>query len=303
MSILSFVFREIVYRPVFNLLMLFYAVFPVKDLGIALVFATVFLRLAFLSHAISSARERLKMEMIQDEVEELKKRFGHDKMLLAKKISDLYKEKRINPTGSCLFSIFQLLFFIALFQVFSSGISSGNIDKSLIYSVLKSFVNYPDSLNTNLFGMFDLRTGSSQTIFGISIVFLSGIIQYIQGIFLVPKNKPPVENSSDQERFAYEMAKQARFINPLMTVLIGFGLPLGLSFNILVSGVVGVIQSFVLRKFIGEKKSNNSVLLASNVKVNEEKKGKQTIINRQDFLRKRKEEKLKLKNGKRKKKN
>ena len=64
-----------------------------------------------------STRAMKRMQQLQPEVEELKKKYKDNPQALNKKIMELYKNYKINPLGGCLPLLFQFPIFIALYQV------------------------------------------------------------------------------------------------------------------------------------------------------------------------------------------
>ncbi|UCG34603.1 MAG: membrane protein insertase YidC [Candidatus Omnitrophota bacterium] len=64
-----------------------------------------------------STQAMKKMQQLQPEVEELKKKHKDNPQKLNKEIMELYKKYKVNPLGGCLPLFFQFPIFIALYQV------------------------------------------------------------------------------------------------------------------------------------------------------------------------------------------
>jgi len=84
-------------------------------LGIMLLSAAIYAILFPFSRKSTQAMK--KMQQLQPEVEELKKKHKDNPQKLNKEIMELYKKYKINPLGGCLPLFFQFPIFIALYQV------------------------------------------------------------------------------------------------------------------------------------------------------------------------------------------
>jgi len=58
-----------------------------------------------------------RMQEVQPQIEELRKKYKDNPAKLNKEIIELYRQHRVNPLGGCLPLFFQLPVFIALYQV------------------------------------------------------------------------------------------------------------------------------------------------------------------------------------------
>ena len=142
----------------------------------------------------------------------------------------LYKEEKINPFSSCLPLLIQLPFLFALYSVFQTGLSNG--DLNLIYP----FIYNPGHINTLAFGFLNLADKNW------ILAVLAGAAQFWQAKMLMVK-KPEINNKdSKDEGMASMMNKQMTYMMPIMTVFIGVSLPGGLVLYWLVMTVLTALQ-------------------------------------------------------------
>ncbi len=89
-------------------------------------------------------------------------------------------------------------------------------------------------------------TGNKNIIFAL----LAGATQFIQSKMMLTSQPPRVKGSED-ESMANIMNQQMTYVMPIMTAVIGYQLPAGLSLYWAVNGILGILQQY----FIFTKKS------------------------------------------------
>lgn len=236
-------FQTIVFQPIFNLLVGLYNVVP--DIGIVIALVTLAIKLVLWPLTASSIKAQKAMSDLQPKLDELKVTYKDNQQQLAQETMRIYKENKVNPFGSCLPLLIQLPIFLALYWALSAGLSSQN------FNLLYSFVHNPGAINTVTLRLFDLNHPS------VVLAVLAGAAQFWQAKMLM-RRKPPVaagEGSKD-EGMAAMMNKQMLYMMPLLTVVIGFKLPSGLTLYWLISTILTVIQ----QKILFRKTADSSVV-------------------------------------------
>ncbi len=219
MSLIKSFFSVTVFQPLFNALILLYLLIP--DLGVAIVLLTVIIKLLLLPTSRKAIESQKKMQEIQPEVKELQKKYKHDRQLQSQKIMELYRKKNVNPASGCLPMIVQLVFLIALYQVFLTGLGSDNIGQYLY-----GFVESPQQLNPIAFGFLDLSVPNN------FLALVVAALQFVQGKMMLKKQdlkkssdkKKPAKKDSQkpaEPEFAELFQKQILYMGPLFTLLIG----------------------------------------------------------------------------------
>jgi YidC/Oxa1 family membrane protein insertase len=106
---------EIITRPMFKLMDFLYRYFG--NFGLAILGTTVIVKLLFFPIANRQYASMAKMKMLQPKMEELKAKFGDDKMALQTGMMQLYKEEKVNPLAGCWPIFLQVPVFFALYKV------------------------------------------------------------------------------------------------------------------------------------------------------------------------------------------
>ncbi len=250
---MSFIFDLafiVFYQPLLNLLVFFYNVIPGKDVGLAIIAVTIFIKLILYPFSRKSLQSQKALQDLQPKVEELKVKYKDQKETLGIEMMKLYKSEKVSPFSSCLPLLIQFPFLIALYHVFQVGLS----DASLTH--LYSFISNPGSLNAIAFGLIDLSKPF------IPLAVLAGASQFVQVRMMTTRQAPMKVGGSQDENMLAMMNKQMMFIMPIMTIIIGSTLPGGLSLYWFVTTILTVAQQYVT--FRGHKDSSVATIVTPN---------------------------------------
>ncbi len=102
-------------KPMFKMMDFFYRYFG--NFGVAILITTIVVKGLFFPLASKQYASMANMKKVQPKMEELKKRFGDDRMGLQKAMMELYKEEKINPVAGCWPILLQIPVFFALYKV------------------------------------------------------------------------------------------------------------------------------------------------------------------------------------------
>jgi YidC/Oxa1 family membrane protein insertase len=248
---MAYLFKTVFYQPILNLLIFFYNIIPGHDLGLAIILLTIAIKFILYPLSKQSIKSQKALTDIQPKIEELKKKHANKKEDLARATMQLYKNNKVNPLSSCLPLLIQLPFLFAVFQVFRDFGNNGDI-----LNYVYSFIARPENINSfGLFGLLDL-SGPSRV-----LAVLAGAAQFWQTKMLSTKRPPVKTAGAKDEDFAAIMNKQMLYMMPVLTVVIGFSLPGGLSLYWFISTLLTVIQQFYMFK-----KKDNKVIEGEIVK-------------------------------------
>jgi len=246
------IFTTIFYQPILNLLVYLYNTVSFHDLGLAIIFLTVVLKLLLWPLGRSAIKSQKSLQDLQPKIDELKKKYT-DKAELSKATMDLYKENKVNPFSSCLPLLIQLPFLIAVYRVFQDGV---NNKLSYVYS----FIVRPESINLISFGFLDLGKPN------IPLAILAGLAQFWQAKMMVTK-KPAVKTAgSKDEGMAAIMNKQMLYFMPAITIFIGISLPGGLTLYWFILTLVTALQQLLTFRKKDEKGADDQIIEGSIVK-------------------------------------
>jgi YidC/Oxa1 family membrane protein insertase len=237
-------FNEILTRPILNLLLWLYDVIPGHDIGLAIIVLTIIVKGVLYPFAVAQIRQQRALQALQPKMDEIRSRLKDDKETQAKELMALYKAEKVNPAASCLPLLVQLPVFIALYHALQSGLSSHGLEQ------LYHFVPNPGTVDATLLGFVDL----SKPNYVLAVV--AGAIQYWQTKQIIKPagavSQPPAvvagKPGSKDESMAAMMNKQMLYLMPVMTIVIGFGLPGGLTLYWLTMSLLTVLQQWYMIK-------------------------------------------------------
>ncbi len=246
MSYIVLVYNTIFYQPLFNALVWLYNTIPGHDIGLAIIFLTLVIRVILFPLYYQSIKSQRALQDIQPKVEALRKQYKDDQEKMAKELMILYKSENVNPFSSCLPLLIQLPFLIALYQVFIHGLQSQSME------MLYAFIQNPGTINTISLGFIDLSKPS------IVLAIMAGLAQFWQSKMMMTKNPPLIKGKeiagSSDEKMMSIMNKQIVYFMPMFTVIIGVSLPAGLSLYWFLTTLLMALQQVWMFK---KKKKDN----------------------------------------------
>lgn len=228
-------FQVILYQPIFNGFVGLYNIIP--DIGVVILIVTIIIKLTLYPLTAKSIAAQKSMTDLQPKLEALKKKYKGDQQKIAQETMKLYKENKVNPLGSCLPLLIQLPIFLALYWVLRAGLTTDNFD------LLYPFIASPGHINPISLGIIDLAQRS------VVLAFLAGGAQFWQAKMMMRKKPPKAagEGGKDENMMAM-MNKQMLYFMPVLTVIIGFQLPGGLTLYWFLSTLLMALQQLFMFK-------------------------------------------------------
>ena len=89
----------------------------VGNFGLAIILATILLRILLFPLANASFKSMGKMKKVQPEMEKIKKRFADDQQKQQQEMMELYKREKVNPLTGCLPMLVQFPILFAFYKV------------------------------------------------------------------------------------------------------------------------------------------------------------------------------------------
>lgn len=235
-------FQAILYQPIFNAFVGLYNLIP--DVGVVVLIITVIIKVVLYPLTSSSIKSQKALTDLQPKMEALKKEYKGDQQKIAQETMKLYKENKVNPLSSCLPLLIQLPILIALYYVLRMALSDAPN-----YSLLYPFVSQPEMIKTLSLGFIELGKVSPV------LAVLAGGAQFWQAKMMSTKRPPKVAGEGGKdEGMASMMNKQMLYMMPVLTVVIGFQLPGGLTLYWFLSTLFMALQQLVVFK----KKDDNA---------------------------------------------
>lgn len=230
---ISTIFNELLYRPLFNFLVFFYNIIPGHDFGVAIIALTILVRFALYPLSKKAIESQKALSELQPKIKEIQKKYHQDKEKQTKAMMEFYKQNKINPFSGCLPLLIQFPIFIGLYKTFWSG-----LDPSRLKS-LYSFISSPGAIDPMFLNIIDLSHKNPY------LAVMAGFFQFIQSKMMTPKNNKLVGKTD----MSYLMSKQMTYFFPFITVFIVWNFPAGLPLYWIISTLFSIGQQyFVLKK-------------------------------------------------------
>jgi YidC/Oxa1 family membrane protein insertase len=108
-------FTTIIVQPIFNLLVLIYALIPGHNFGLAIIIFTILVRLLMWPLVKKQLHHAKALRELQPELKKIKAAAKGDRQKESQLTMELYKEKEINPFASLGIVLVQLPILIGLY--------------------------------------------------------------------------------------------------------------------------------------------------------------------------------------------
>lgn len=262
-------FTTLIVQPIFNLLVLIYALLPGHNFGLAIILFTVLIRLLMWPLVKKQLHQAKAMRELQPELKRIKAETKGNRQKESQMVMELYKERGINPFSPIGLLIIQLPIFIALY----SGLNRIVVDPHAIISFsypalhnlswMKTLAADITQFDGSLFGIVDLtrsavaKTGTYWP--AMAIVFASAVMQYFQSKQLMPATKDSrglrkilkdagSGKQADQAEVNAAVGRNTRFLLPLMIFFFTVNIASALSLYWFISGLVAFLQQAKILK-------------------------------------------------------
>ncbi len=90
-------FTELLYQPLYNILIGLIDILPNADIGFAVIILTVFVKVILFPLSKKAIKTQLLMKEIEPELKELKVKYKDNQQELAQKTLQMYRDKGVNP--------------------------------------------------------------------------------------------------------------------------------------------------------------------------------------------------------------
>jgi len=264
-------FTTIIVQPIFNLLVLIYALLPGHNFGLALIIFTIVIRIILWPILRKQLHQAKAMRGLQPEIKKVKQAAKGDRAKESQLLMELYKERGINPFATFPTLILQLIILIGLYSGLRRVINDPHALVTFAYPSLqhlpwmKTLAHNIHRFDDTLFGVVNLSRAALKKGGGIywpamAIVFGSALAQFYQSKQLLPTSKNSrglraiLKSASDgkpadQSEVNAAVGQSTRYLLPVMIFLFTVNIASALSLYWLVGGVVAFIQQgFVLRQ-------------------------------------------------------
>jgi YidC/Oxa1 family membrane protein insertase len=256
-------FNTLIVQPIFNLLILIYALIPGHNFGLAIIIFTIVVRLLMWPLVRKQLHHAKAMRELQPELKRIKAAAKGDRQKESQLTMELYKEKEINPFASIGIILIQLPILLGLYISIRKIIQHPHqiIDFSYPFiqhlGWIQTLSHDIHKFDDSLFGLVNLtRTASGPT--GIYwpamvIVVASAIAQYLQSKQLMPVSKDQRSlrqimsqagkgAKADQAEVNAAVSRFTVFFIPVIVFLVSLNLAVALPLYWLVSSTMAYFQ-------------------------------------------------------------
>lgn len=240
-------FHTIFYVPIYNLLIFLVDIIPGGDAGVAVILATIFIKIVLLPLSIQATKTQKGMKEIEPQLKELREKYKEDKEKQALEMLALYKEHNIKPFSTMFIALIQIPILIYLFLVFQNE-SFTAINTEILYS----FIPTPEVVSTLFLGSI-LVTSSS-----LILAILAAAAQFMHSYVAIkiPKAEHKEgETPSFGAEFGRSMAINARYFLPLLIGYFAYVLGGALALYFITSSVFQTLQEVLVTRTVKDKKA------------------------------------------------
>lgn len=258
-------FDSLIVQPIFNLLVLIYALVPFHNFGVSIILFTIVIRLLMWPVVKKQLHHAKEMRKLQPELKRIKKAAAGDRQKESVLLMELYKERGISPFGTLGVLIVQLIILTGLYF----GLRNVTMDPNAVLNSSYSWLHNLPWLKTlaaditkfdaTLLGHIDLTrpavnpNGGGFYYPALMLVLGSAVAQFFQSKQLMPQAKDArslrtilkeagAGKQSDQAEVNAAIGQSTKWILPVFIVLFTVQLASALSLYWLVGGIVAYIQ-------------------------------------------------------------
>lgn len=257
------IFTTIIVQPIFNLLVIIYALLPGHNFGLAIVIFTVLIRIILWPLVKKQLNQAKAMRELAPEIKKIKQAAKGDRQKESQMTMELYKEREVNPFASIGILLVQLPILIGLY----SGLNRIIKDPHQIVSFSYSFVQHMPWISrlshnihwfdNSLLGLVDLgrKAIGNNGIYwpALLLVAASAVTQYVQSKQLMPQSQDArglrqilreagQGKQADQTEVNAAVGRGTLFLVPGMVFIFGLNFAAALPLYWFTSSLVAVLQ-------------------------------------------------------------
>ena len=247
--------------------------------GGALILFTVVLKLVLLYPTMRSKRSMMKMSRLSPQIQFIQKKYENDRQKQAEATQALYKAEGVSMGGGCLWSLVPMLLLFPIYAVVRQpmyymldmgwdainelctqlGLADNNYYREMVAAGQSGLINFS-------FLGIDLSLTPQYNIFDSSVwawdwahigLFLLPVISAGSQVFsmlvsqkmnrsVVANEKGVHDEKTAKEAQKNDSTKTMMYIMPIMSLLIGFGMPAAMSLYWLAQGLIGTAIDVIL---------------------------------------------------------
>ncbi len=257
------IFTTVIIQPIFNLLVLIYALIPGHNFGLAIIIFTVIVRLVMWPLVKKQIRQAKAMRELQPEIKKIKLAAKGDRQKESAMTMELYREQGVNPMASLGIVIVQLPILLGLYISVRKIVANPHEIITFSYPFVQN-LSWVKQLSANihlfddsLFGIINLGRKAlgpdGLYLPAMLLVGASAIAQFFQARQLMPQSKDARGlrtilkdasggKSADQAEVNAAVGRGTQYLIPAFVFIFGIGFPAALPLYWLVSSLAAYGQ-------------------------------------------------------------
>ena len=228
----------LIINPMLNTLLWIYSI--LGNFGLAIILFTILVRMVTYPLTIQQLKGASKMQEMQKSKEYLamQKKYKKDKQKLQQEQMKLYKEKGVNPLGSCLPTLIQFPVIIGLYQSIIRALAVTPKQMTALFYNIYPFSDVAKLLPIDsTFLWMDLSQPERLYVFGYGIPVLAIIVlitTYFQSRLITPPSQPGEQGA--------QMTQMMNLYMPLLMGYLALTFAAGLALYFVTSNVITILQ-------------------------------------------------------------
>ncbi len=268
-------FTTLIVKPIFNLLVLIYAILPGHNFGLAIIIFTILVRLLMWPLVKKQLHHAKALRALQPELKKIKAQAAGDRQKESAMVMALYKERQVKPLGSLGIIVIQVIVLLGLYRGLYKIIQHPHDLISFSYTSLQhlpwmqTLAHHIDRFDNSLLGLVDLgRTALDKAgVYwpALLLAATSAVAQFFQSKQLMPTPKDARNlrqilreagkqgKTADQSEVSAAVGRSTLYFFPFLILLVALRLAAALPLYWLTSSVVAYFQQAkVLKEDVAE---------------------------------------------------
>jgi YidC/Oxa1 family membrane protein insertase len=206
----------------------------ISNFGIIILLMTIFIKIVVLPFAYKSYSSSAKMQALKPYMDKINAKYPkqEDAMKKQQETMDLYKKAGVSPMGGCLPMLLQMPILWAMFRFFPASIEL----RQQPFLWAQDLSAYDDVIHwgTSILGMDHISLFA--LLMAVSMFFYSKVLQ--------------TQTSAGNDPNAKMMQVMSLYMMPIMMFFICNNLSSGLSYYYLLSNLITMLETFIIKKWI-----------------------------------------------------
>lgn len=257
-----------------------------NNYGIAIIIFSVILRIILVPITISQQKSMKKTSKIQNQTQEIQRKYKNNQEKMNQEIMELYKKEKINPFSGCFSAIIQIVIILSVFWLVSKPLTyMKKVDPEIINNYTQQLKeensgnnSYTEIQIINKKAAEDERVNINMEFLGLDLskvptqslndykVYIIPILYVISSFISIKmttnmqnnkKNNEEKETSNEMDAMQ-SMNKSMSYMMPIMSVSIAIIAPLGLALYWLVSNVLMIVERLIIQKIMNSKEEEEN---------------------------------------------